>query len=180
MRELAIGGGKIVLEIGDITRVEVGAIVNAANSSLAGGGGVDGAIHRAGGSSIMDELRPMQGEGCPTGQAVVTGAGQLAAGHVIHAVGPRWRGGQRGEEALLQGAYRRSLELAAERGCESVAFPAISCGIYGYPLEDGARVGLACVVEFLRRSEGPIREVRFVLFDSRTGEAFERSLEALS
>ncbi len=128
-----VGQGVMEIVQGDITEQEVDAVVNAANRHLAGGGGVDGAIHRRGGPSIMAETRSKYPDGCPTGQAVITGAGNLPARYVIHAVGPVWRGGEHGERALLESAYRRSLELAESAGCESIAFPALSAGAYGYP-----------------------------------------------
>jgi O-acetyl-ADP-ribose deacetylase (regulator of RNase III) len=156
---------------GDITRVAADAIVNAANSALAGGGGVDGAIHRAGGGSIMAELRARYSNGCPTGSAVVTAAGDLPARWVIHAVGPRWRGGQSGEREQLQSAYRPSIRLADEVHAESVTFPAISCGIYGYPLEDGADVALSTVAAALRESTS-VKRATFVLYSDATVTAF--------
>ncbi len=139
----AINGRLLELVLGDITQQEVDAIVNAANSRLAGGGGVDGAIHRAGGPAIMDETRRRYPDGCPTGSAVITAAGNLRAKYVIHAVGPVWSGGQRGEEALLSSAFRTSLELAAAHGCRSIALPALSTGVYRYPLDAAARTAVA-------------------------------------
>src|SRR5690349_17480552 len=135
---------RIRVERGDITRIRVDAIVNAANQSLAGGGGVDGAIHRAGGPSLMqelDEIRAREG-GCPTGSAVVTGAGKLPAKFVFHAVGPVWRGGSRGEAEQLAGCYRTCLELARERAVRTISFPSISTGIYGYPIEAAAKIAI--------------------------------------
>lgn len=162
----------IELVQGDITREIVDAIVNAANSHLAGGGGVDGAIHRAGGSEIMKELKERY-TGCPMGSAVITGAGQLHAKYVIHAVGPRWRGGGHGEAEALASAYRASLALAADHSCRTVAFPSISTGIYGYPLEQAALVALGTVRDFF--AERPVFEkIRFVLFDETTLEAYQR------
>jgi O-acetyl-ADP-ribose deacetylase len=149
MDELRIGERTLALATGDITAFAADAVVNAANAALAGGGGVDGAIHRRGGPSIMAELRRRYPDGCPTGQAVISGAGDLPARWVIHAVGPRWRGGGNGEEALLGGAYGWAMRLAADAGARTVALPAISAGIYGYPLPDAARVGLEAVRDHL-------------------------------
>ena len=133
--QATIGACKLELVTGDITRQATDAIVNAANSRLAGGGGVDGAIHRGGGPGIMEETQRRYPQGCPTGDAVVTEAGNLPARYVIHAVGPIWKGGHNQEEALLAGAYRRSLEVAGARQCASVAFPSLSTGAYAYPLQ---------------------------------------------
>lgn len=154
---------------GDITRMEVDAIVNAANTGLQGGGGVDGAIHRAGGPSIMaecDEIRRRQG-GCPTGDAVITGAGNLPARWVIHTVGPVWRGGSRDEDRLLASAYRNSLRVAVENGARSVAFPGISTGVYGFPQERAARIAVEEVRKFLEQDQ-TIERVIFVCFNSKT------------
>jgi len=161
---------------GDITAQAVDAIVNAANSQLAGGGGVDGAIHRRGGPAIMQETAARYPQGCPTGSAVISGAGQLAAKFVIHAVGPVWRGGNAGEGELLAGAYRRCLELAVEQGCRSVALPALSTGAYGYPLDQAARIALATAREFLSQHDAP-ELVRFVLFSAGPFGAFAAALE---
>lgn len=166
------------LHQGDITLEEVDAIVNAANSHLAGGGGVDGAIHRAGGAAIMEETDSRYPDGCPTGSAVISGAGKLKARHVIHAVGPVWRGGGRDEATLLAGAYRRSLELAVEHGCQSIALPALSTGAYGYPMDQAARVALSTAIDFLREQGQPAR-VRFVLFGPDAYGAFAAALEKL-
>src|SRR5438132_8363138 len=165
------------LVVGDITRIPANAIVNAANSALAGGGGVDGAIHRAGGPSIMAELRARHGrEGCPPGSAVVTSAGQLPARWVIHAVGPRWTGGGRGEPELLASAYRAALDAAESLGAGTITFPAISCGIYGYPLDEGSRIGLATVREHLAKHADSIGEATLVLFSEETLRVFETEL----
>jgi O-acetyl-ADP-ribose deacetylase (regulator of RNase III) len=152
---------------GDITKVPVDAVVNAANSSLLGGGGVDGAIHRAGGPEILEECRKIRARqgGCGTGEAVITTAGKLPAKYVIHTVGPVWRGGGQGEENLLANAYRNSLRLAVEKGCRSVAFPNISTGVYGYPLQQAARVVHRTVKGFLEERADSLQEILFVCFD---------------
>lgn len=166
------------LVVGDITEQQIDAIVNAANSRLAGGGGVDGAIHRRGGPAIMEETTRRYPNGCPTGSAVISGAGNLSAKYVIHAVGPIWVGGERGEAKQLAGAYRRCLELAAEERCESIAFPAISCGVYGYPLDQAAEIALNTAAKFLKENDFPTT-VRFVLFGEDTNEAFKGELKRL-
>jgi len=172
-----VAGCRIELTIGDITRERVDAIANAANSALRGGGGVDGAIHAAAGPGLLDELRRDHPDGTPTGSAVATAGHALEARWVIHAVGPIWRGGAHGEPELLASAYRSSLRLADELGAASIAFPAISLGIYGYPMEAGARVALATVRDHLR---GPsrLRIVRFVLRDA-SYPAFRDALSEL-
>ena len=172
-----VGGAVLRLVEGDITQQEVDAIVNAANSRLAGGGGVDGAIHRRGGPAIMEETRRKYPQGCPTGSAVITGAGNLPARWVIHAVGPVYRDGRHGEAELLASAYRRSLELAREHQCRSVAFPSLSTGAYRYPIREAARVALRTVIDFLREQRGSLEEVRFVLFGR---EAYQQFAEALN
>jgi O-acetyl-ADP-ribose deacetylase (regulator of RNase III) len=173
------GSSRLELIQGDITAQEVDAIVNAANSALAGGGGVDGAIHRAAGPVLMQQTRERYPEGCPTGHAVATDAGRLKARFVFHAVGPVWRGGGTGEPTLLASAYRRCLELAAEQNCSSVAFPAISTGVYGYPKDLAAETSLTTAREFLLERGQPAL-VRFVLFDAGTFGAFARVLEAIT
>ncbi len=151
---------------GDITKLDVDAIVNAANSSLLGGGGVDGAIHRAGGPAILAECRLLGG--CETGDAKATTGGELAARYVIHTVGPVWQGGGHGEPELLASCHRRSLDVARELGARTVAFPAISCGIYGYPADRAAAVAIATV----REHAHDLDVVRFVLFSDGTYDAF--------
>ena len=161
----------ITLAHGDITRESVDAIVNAANSSLLGGGGVDGAIHRRGGPAILEECRKLRasryGKGLRTGQAVATTAGDLDARWVIHTVGPVWSAGE-DRSGLLASCYRESLRVADELGARTVAFPAVSTGIYGWPIDDGARIA----VETVRAADTSVEEVRFVLFDERAYEAF--------
>lgn len=176
--QVLINGQTLELHQGNIIHQEVDAIVNAANSALAGGGGVDGAIHRAGGPSIMEETRRRYPEGCPTGSAVASGAGALLARVVIHAVGPVWRGGRSGEDRLLAGAYRRSLELACENGCQSIALPALSTGAYGYPMDEAARIALSTAVGFLKEHGRPAL-VRFVLFDAGAFGAFAAALDEI-
>jgi O-acetyl-ADP-ribose deacetylase (regulator of RNase III) len=176
---LEIQGRTLELVQGDITLEQVDAIVNAANSRLAGGGGVDGAIHRRGGPAIMDELSRRYPRGCPTGSAVITGAGKLTARHVIHAVGPVWRGGQSGEAEQLAGAYRASLELASQHGCRHVALPAISCGIYGYPVDLASDIALRTTRRFLEQ-DPTVELARFVLFGEGTYGAFAHALESLA
>jgi O-acetyl-ADP-ribose deacetylase len=171
--EVKFGETLFFLEEGDITRQETEAIVNAANSRLAGGGGVDGAIHGAGGPAIMEECRRI-GE-CPTGQAVITTGGKLKAQYVIHTVGPIYRDGTRGEEKQLASAYRESLTLAREKGIRSLAFPSLSTGAYGYPLDEAATIALETVVGFIK--ENPVFDrVGFILFGSPSYQAYERAL----
>jgi O-acetyl-ADP-ribose deacetylase (regulator of RNase III) len=168
---------RIRLVHGDITREEVDAVVNAANSSLLGGGGVDGAIHRRGGPEILEECRRLRashyGKGLPTGQAVATTAGRLPARWVIHTVGPVYAKSE-DRSALLASCYRESLRVAAELGAATVAFPAVSAGIYGWPLDDAARIAVGTV----RETSGPVEEVRFVLFTADVHQAFEQALNA--
>lgn len=167
---------KLEALLADITTLDVDAIVNAANASLLPGGGVDGAIHRAAGPALREACRGLRG--CATGDAKITGGYALPARYVIHAVGPVWRGGTSGEAELLAGAYRESLRLAAAEGARSVSFPAISCGVYGYPIDDAARVALTTVEAWLREHPDPIETVTFVLFSADTLEAFERARAA--
>ncbi len=166
------------LRQGDITNQKTDAIVNAANSSLMGGGGVDGAIHRAGGPAILEEckrVRAKQGR-LPTGEAVITTGGNLASKYVIHTVGPVWKGGSRNESRLLRNCYVNSLKLAEEKGIKTISFPSVSTGVYGYPVGEAAFVALDTVINYLDQSRG-IREAIFVLFNALTYEAYEIALE---
>lgn len=169
--------GKAILRLvrGDITEMKVDAIVNAANSRLMGGGGVDGAIHRRGGPKILEECKRIRAtewpQGLPTGKAVITGAGNLKAKHVIHTVGPIWRGGNHSESELLTQAYQNSLKLAMEKNLKSLAFPSISTGAYGYPVEDACHTALKAVKEFLE-VEDSLDEVVFVLFSEHALKAY--------
>jgi O-acetyl-ADP-ribose deacetylase len=169
--------GKLVRVVqGDITKIKVDAIVNAANSGLWGGGGVDGAIHRAGGPTIMTECRKIGG--CPTGSAVITGAGNLPAKHVIHAVGPVWYGGKNGESDLLRKAYETSLGVADNHGLRSIAFPSISTGAYGFPIEEAAPIAIKAVLRHLDGKSG-LEEVQFVLFSSADFAIYVASMKSL-
>lgn len=175
-------GRMLRLLTGDITKVTADAIVNAANSALRGGGGVDGAIHRAGGPGIMRELdgiRTATG-GCPTGSAIATTAGDLPARYVFHAVGPIWHGGHRGEAELLASCYRTCLRLAGERGVHTITFPSISTGAYGYPLEEAADVAVKTVADELQAGVSLVDEAVFVLFDRVTFAAYARALANLA
>lgn len=171
------GGAKLRTVVGDITKIPADAIVNAANSALARGGGVDGAIHRAGGPSIMrelDEIRARIGR-CPTGSAVVTAAGALPAKWVFHAVGPVYRDGHQGEPEMLRSCYETCLRLADERNVKTITCPAISTGVYGYPMAEAARIAIDTISEHLARSGSSISEAVIVLFDQRAFEAFEQA-----
>ncbi|HLK10197.1 MAG TPA: O-acetyl-ADP-ribose deacetylase [Candidatus Binatia bacterium] len=172
-----IGAVDLELVRGDITAEETDAIVNAANTTLLGGGGVDGAIHRAGGPAILAACRALGG--CATGDAKITPGGRLRARFVIHAVGPVWRGGRQGEPELLARAYRRSLEVAAEHGLTSLAFPSISTGAYRFPIEAAAAIALRTVGGFAVEAPGTIELVRFVLFTPADLAVYERALAAL-
>ena len=173
-----VGNGAIVLLQADITTLDVDAIVNAANSALAGGGGVDGAIHRAGGPEIMRELSERY-SGCPTGGAVITGGGRLPARAVIHAVGPRWRGGADSEADLLASAYRTAFALAREHGHATVAAPSISTGIYGFPIARAAPIALGAARDALEEPETTINEITFALFSSSDVQVFVEALAQL-
>uniref|UniRef100_A0A7C4JRP4 Macro domain-containing protein n=1 Tax=Thermodesulfobacterium geofontis TaxID=1295609 RepID=A0A7C4JRP4_9BACT len=177
MKKVKIGECVLELVQGDITEQDTEAIVNAANERLIPGGGVDGAIHRKGGPSILEELRSKYTH-CPTGQAVITGAGNLKAKYVIHAVGPIYKDGKSGEPELLASAYKNSLLKALEYNIDSVSFPALSTGAYGYPLKDAARIALKTVIEFLKENKKP-KLVRFVLWGEESYKIFEEVLNTL-
>lgn len=171
--ETSINKTKLVLKMGDITLEDVDAIVNAANSKLAGGGGVDGAIHRSGGGEIMREC--VEIGKCPPGEAVITTGGRLKARHVIHTVGPIYRGGGSGEAETLKSAYQNSLALALNNGLRSIAFPSISTGAYGYPIKEASRIAIKAIVDFIKGSVG-LNEVRFVLFSQNDLKSYTESL----
>jgi O-acetyl-ADP-ribose deacetylase len=177
MNSISIGRTTIRVVEANITTLAVDAIVNAANSSLLGGGGVDGAIHRAAGPDLVHECRLLGG--CKTGQAKLTKGYRLPAGHIIHAVGPVWRGGTNGEPEQLASCYRSSLDIASQSGFGTIAFPAISTGIYGYPLDDAANVATRTVADFVNEHEGALDEVLLVCFGSNALAAFGRALENL-
>jgi O-acetyl-ADP-ribose deacetylase (regulator of RNase III) len=167
--------GRVIVKIGDITREKVDAIVNAANGSLMGGGGVDGAIHRAGGPEILKECKEIRRveypDGLPTGHAVITTAGKMPAKHVIHTVGPVYSRGGKDKAELLAACYRNSLSVASQHGLKTIAFPAISTGIYGYPLAEAAKLSSAAIEEFLN-TNASLEEVRLVFFSSSDAETF--------
>lgn len=175
--ERRINSSLLILSIGDITEESTDAIVNAANRRLVGGGGVDGAIHRAGGPTIMQQCRTIGG--CPTGKAVITTGGLLKARYIIHAVGPRYSDGNHGEEALLKSAYVESLRLASKKNLRSISLPAISTGAYGYPTSEAARIALHAVIDYLKAHED-IALVRFVLYDQTIYDVFAKELERLA
>jgi O-acetyl-ADP-ribose deacetylase len=175
------GGKKLQFMLGDITKIGVDAMVNAANSGLRGGGGVDGAIHRAGGPAIMrelDEIRARAG-GCPTGSAVATSAGSLPARYVFHAVGPVYRDGLQGEPEQLRSCYGNCLDLAEQHGVRTISFPAISTGIYGYPLEEAAAIAIETIEERLHRPASQVHDVLLVSFDKRTRDVYQARASAL-
>lgn len=178
---IEIRNSRIELVQGDITKIAVDAIVNAANSQLAGGGGVDGAIHRAGGAEIMRELDGIRASlgGCETGGAVVTGAGLLPAKYVIHAVGPRYRDGDHGEARLLESCYTTALRLGAERNVSTISFPSISTGIYGYPIQEAAAIALRTVARWLNDHSEPVRVVKLVQFSRKDYETYRAQAEKL-
>jgi len=177
MTELPVGSARIELVRGDITEQTTDAIVNAANSSMLGGGGVDGAIHRAGGPTILAECRKLGG--CATGDAKITAGGRLKARHVIHTVGPVYHSGSHGEPDLLASAYRRSLEVARENRLHSLAFPSISTGAYGYPIAAAARIALRTVRDYLR-AHSDVKLVRFVLFSASDLETYSEALAEIA
>jgi len=180
--EVTINKTKVSIVQGDITGQATDAIVNAANSSLMGGGGVDGAIHRAGGPAILEECKKIvtrQGR-LPTGQAVITTGGNLKARHVIHTVGPIWHGGSRNEAELLESAYYECLKLAAENKLTSISFPSISTGAYGYPVDEAAKIAVSTVVSFLKEQATSLKDVVFVLFDSRTYQSYCSALQEVT
>lgn len=179
---LQVGECEVEVVQGDITRIAVDAIVNAANSQLIGGGGVDGAIHAAGGAEIMrelDDIRARIGR-CETGSAVVTGAGRLPAKYVIHAVGPRYRDGRHGEPAQLESCYTTALRLAAERDVHTISFPSISTGIYGYPIQEAAHIAIRAVTFWLREHTAPVRIVKLVQFSAQDHAVYRAQMDALS
>ena len=178
--EVIVNNTSLSLIQGDITRQGTDAVVNAANSSLMGGGGVDGAIHRAGGPAILEECRRIMSQQgrLPTGKAVITTGGNLRAKHVIHTVGPIWHGGGGGEPELLASAYRESLKLAVSSGLRTVSFPSISTGAYGYPLQEASRVALETVIGFLKEDDS-LDEVAFVLFNGGAYETYSQTLKEL-
>ena len=178
MPEYAINESVLELIQGDITKQNVDVIVNAANSALCGGGGVDGAIHRAAGPSLMAECRKIKG-GCPTGQAVITGAGNLPAKQVIHTVGPVWDGGDKGEEELLASAYRNSLTLAHQHAHKTIAFPSISTGVYRFPIEKATQIAINEVQQFLKENPSSLERVVFVTFSDRDFKVYQRELDSL-
>jgi len=180
--EVNINRTKLAIIQGDITRQSTDAIVNAANPSLMGGGGVDGAIHRAGGPAILEECKKIvaqQGR-LPTGKAVITTGGNLKSQYVIHTVGPIWHGGSRNEAELLDSAYYECLKLAAENKLASISFPSISTGAYGYPVDEAVKIAVSTVVSFLNEQATSLKDVVFVLFDSRTYQSYCSALQEVT
>jgi len=180
--EFQVGKAKVCLVQGDITEIDADAIVNAANPTLMGGGGVDGAIHRKGGPKILEECKHIRAtewpDGLPTGKAVITSGGNLKTRYVIHTVGPVWRGGNRGETELLAEAYRNSLRLAVSKGLTTIAFPSISTGAYGYPVEKAGRIALTTVKNFLE-SDDKLDKVIFVLFTRHDFEIYKEMADKI-
>ncbi len=177
--EVTVNKTKISVIEGDITGQNTDAIVNAANSGLMGGGGVDGAIHRTGGPAILEECKNIvaQHGRLPTGKAVITTGGNLKARHVIHTVGPIWHGGGRNEAELLRSAYYECLKLATENKLASISFPSISTGAYGYPVDEAAKIAVSTVVSFLKEQATSLKDIVFVLFDSRTYQSYRSALQ---
>jgi len=175
-----IGKTRLNLIQGDITLQDTEAIVNAANTSLLGGGGVDGAVHRAGGPKILVECKKIRSKqkGCPTGKAVITTGGNMATKYVIHTVGPVWSGGARNEDQLLRNAYHNSLNLAKKNGIKSISFPSISTGVYRFPIDKAAKIALATVKEFIQ--EYNFAEIRFVLFSEKDLKVYEEALNEIA
>jgi len=180
--EITVNQTKVSMIQGDITGQATDAIVNAANSSLMGGGGVDGAIHRAGGPAILEECKKIvaQKGRLPTGKAVITTGGNLKARYVIHTVGPIWHGGSRNEAELLRSAYYECLKLATENKLTSISFPSISTGAYGYPVDEAAKIAVSTVVSFLKEEATSLKDIVFVLFDARTYESYHRALQEVA
>ncbi|MBM4055582.1 MAG: O-acetyl-ADP-ribose deacetylase [Planctomycetes bacterium] len=173
MSNIVINDSTLELAIGDITQQDTDAIVNAANTTLLGGGGVDGAIHRAGGPKILEECKKIGG--CPTGEARITTGGNLKARYVIHTVGPVYCGGKKNEQTLLENAYRNSLIVASGHNIKSISFPSISTGAYGYPIDEASKIALKTVISYLKNYRG-IRLVRFVLFDKNAYHVYEKAM----
>ncbi len=176
MEMIKVGSVDIIVKKGDITKEEVDVIVNAANNRLLGGGGVDGAIHSAAGPSMMEECRKIGY--CPTGGAVYTTAGKLKAKYCIHTVGPIWRGGFQNEKNLLANCYINSLKLANKLNAKTIAFPAISCGVYGYPIDEAAHIAINSIKEFLKNYPNNLKEIRLILFNDTTYKAFLKALKS--
>ncbi len=180
--KITVNNTTILLVKGDITKQKTDAIVNAANSSLMGGGGVDGAIHRAGGPCILEECKKIVAEQgkLPAGQVVITSAGNLAAKYVIHTVGPIWQGGNRNEASILSSAYTESLRLAEKKNLTSISFPSISTGAYGYPVEAAAAIGVTAIVNFAREEARSLKEIVFVLFNEAAYESYANALTQIT
>ncbi|UCB45920.1 MAG: O-acetyl-ADP-ribose deacetylase [Spirochaetota bacterium] len=180
--DIEVGKTTLKTIVADITTLKVDAVVNAANSSLMGGGGVDGAIHRAGGSAILEDCKKIVAKigKLPTGEAVITTAGNMPSKHVIHTVGPVWHGGTKNEPQLLKNAYTKSLEVAMENNLKTVAFPSISTGIYGYPVSQAAQVAVKAVFDFVGKYRGAFNEIIFCGFDSSTEAEYARALGTIA